>query len=71
MKLHVEKCQFCGGDEIEFQRGTPDSEGFPTNAMCINCGASGPGVYEKDNRNFLKALDMWNYRDEGLKEKTN
>jgi Lar family restriction alleviation protein len=62
MKLHVEKCPFCGGDDVEFQRGTTDSEGVPTSAMCVECGATGPGVYEVDDRNFLKALDAWNDR---------
>lgn len=70
MKFDVKPCPFCGNEEeVEFQRGTKDREGVPTQAICVNCGASGPGVYESDDRNFLKALDAWNYRDEGLKKK--
>lgn len=70
MKLDVKPCPFClAEEEVEFQRGTPDREGVPTRAMCMDCGASGPGVYESDERNFLKALDAWNYRGEELKKK--
>ena len=71
MKLHVEPCPFCGTSgkkEVIFIRGTRETEGVPTVAECVNCGARSPGVYEADDRNFLKALDAWNYR-EGLKKK--
>jgi len=72
MKLDVKPCPFCGTsgkNEVTFFRGTKESEGVPTVAECLGCGARGPSVYESDDRNFLKALDAWNYRGEGLKKK--
>lgn len=57
----INPCPFCGGLELDVQRGTEDREGFPTNLICACCGASGPWFYEMDD-SFTLALEGWNKR---------
>ena len=57
-----ENCPFCDDSEIDIQRGTPDSEGIPTNIVCVMCGATGPSVYQSNKNEFMLALKQWNVR---------
>tara|TARA_R110000868_G_scaffold68574_4_gene202733 strand:- start:64 stop:318 length:255 start_codon:yes stop_codon:yes gene_type:complete len=66
MNIPTESCPFCGecdGEIVIFVRRQRETEGVPTVAECIGCGARGPEVFESDDRNFLNALDAWNYRE--------
>ena len=55
-------CPFCGEEsDFDIQRGTPDSEGTPTNVSCVSCGANGPWVYEVGD-NFTQAIKAWEDR---------
>lgn len=57
----LKPCPFCGGIELDIQRGTPEGEGVPTNVICTECGACGPWEYcEKDE--YTKAKKAWDNR---------
>lgn len=62
-------CPFCGSYELEYQIGTTDKEGTPTNIMCTKCGSTGPQVYLSEKELSCKedelperALQEWNSR---------
>lgn len=61
----MEKCPFCGSEDLDLQRGTKDREGYPTNVVCCDCGAAGPWVYEKDSASVVNAENAWNNRYSG------
>ena len=62
-------CPFCGSYELEYQIGTTDKEGIPTNIVCTKCGCTGPQVYLSEKELACKedelperALQEWNSR---------
>jgi len=61
----MEKCPFCGSEDLDLQRGTKDREGFPVAVLCCDCGATGPWVYEKDASSVSAAEKAWNSRHQG------
>lgn len=62
--FNVKPCPFCGSQDLDIQVGTEDKEGFPTNVVCVDCGACGPWVYKRmPFKDFeLPEFSEWNKR---------
>lgn len=61
----IQKCPFCGGDDLEIGIGIKDREGWPTYICCITCGVQGPWMYINDvaeitSINLIAEKTGWN-----------
>ena len=59
--IYIEPCPFCGCEDIETQSLGADREGTIKNAICVDCGATGPHALDEE----LLAYKEWNKRTKG------
>lgn len=67
MIIPAKPCPFCNGTEIEYQRSAnTQPEGLPVNAICCDCGATGPvthvPVSSTNEEIEIAAIGQWNTR---------
>ena len=63
----IKPCPFCDSENLIIAHSTEDREGFPSNIVCEDCGASGPWAYIKDkkdsqNLQYVVRKTYWNTR---------
>lgn len=61
-RIVIKPCPFCGSTEINTQIALPTADGIQSNAVCENCGASGPIITASPHVSDLVAYNEWNKR---------